>query len=340
MKIPSSARYNYCCKKATGFLINENIISLPFDVDEIMRKYKWSNLKYSQLALKHNVSINDIIESYGSEDGYTIFNGRNYSIAYNDTITTKQRICFTKLHEIGHIYLNHFKDFSETILSRSNISESQYKILENEANCFARNVLSPIVLVDYLNLSESNIINAFGITNSAAVTRLKLKHSDLYWITSDDYELLLKHFEPFIYRATHSYHCSNCQTVFVAGNASYCPTCSDRIKKIKLHIRSDFDMIYPGYEVNERGQLIQCHWCGNDEIDDKAEYCKICGEYIINKCTNQNCGRTFASNARYCSLCGCDTTFYKQGLLPAWNVDDPAQEEAAATINNDFLGPL
>ena len=333
MKIPSSARYNYCCKKAIEFLINENIILFPFDADEIMRKYKWSNLKYSQLALKHNVSINDIIESYDSEDGYTIFNGRNYSITYNDTIATKQRIYFTKLHEIGHIYLGHFKDFSETILSRSNISESQYKILENEANCFARNVLSPIVLVDYLNLSKSNIVNAFNVTDAAATTRLDFKRRDLYWITSHDYKLLLEHFKPFIYKATHAYHCSNCQTVFVAENANYCPICSNRAKKIKLHIRSDFDMIYPGYKVTEKGQLMQCIHCQNEEIEDGAYYCKICGASVVNECSHPDCRRASDSNARYCISCGSETTFYKQGLLPA-------QEEAAAAINNDFLGPL
>lgn len=228
MKIPRSARYDYCCEKTTEFLINENIILLPFDADKIIKKHKWSMLKYSNLAIKKNVSINDIIESYDSEDGYTIFNGRNYSIAYNDTITTKQRIYFTKLHEIGHIYLNHFKDFNETILYRSNMTESEYKILENEANCFARNVLSPIVLVNYLNLSESNIIDTFGITNSAAIVRVKLKHSDMYWTTNDDYNLLLEHFKPFIYKATHAYHCSNCQTVFVAENANYRPICNNR----------------------------------------------------------------------------------------------------------------
>ena len=97
-------------------------------------------------------------------------------------------------------------------------------------------------------------------------------------------------------------------------------------------------MIYPGYEVNGQGQLIQCIRCQNEEIEESAYYCKICGASVVNECSN--CGQPFASNARYCSLCGCDTTFYEQGLLSAWNVDNPAQEEAAAAINNDFLGPL
>ena len=81
------------------------------------------------LAKEHNVNLADIIEAYQSEDGYSIYNGRNYTIAYNNTHIPK-RIYFTKLHEIGHIYLNHLLIFKETILNRSNMTKSKYKVLE------------------------------------------------------------------------------------------------------------------------------------------------------------------------------------------------------------------
>lgn len=329
MKIPKSARYDYCCNRATEFLIEENITTLPFDADKILKKHKWAKLKYSQLALKHSATLDDIIDAYDSEDGYSIFNGRNYAISYNDMQTVKQRIYFTKLHEIGHIYLNHFKDFEATILKRSDLTNPEYKVLENEANCFARNVLSPIALVNCLNYNKSDVINAFNITESAANTRLMLKHSDMYWISNEDYILQFNHFKNYIYNATHSYHCSNCQSSFIAESANYCPICGHKPNKIKLHIRSDFDMIYSGYDVNEKGQVKQCPQCENDEIDSNANYCKICGIPVINECTNFACAAPASGNARYCIICGSKTTFYDQHILSDWNTDTLSEEEAA-----------
>ena len=346
MNIPRVARYDYVLKKSCEFILSENFKIFPINPFNIINKKKWGLITYTELSQINCITTDSVCKAFKTEHSYSIYDGI-YVIAYNNGKSVG-RTLFNLLHEIGHIVLNHFVDFKDTILldfnevilRNNSLTEGKYKILENEANCFARNALSPIVLVNYLNLSESNIVNAFNVTDAAATTRLDFKRRDLYWITSHDYKLLLEHFKPFIYKATHAYHCSNCQTVFVAENANYCPICSNRAKKIKLHIRSDFDMIYPGYKVAEKGQLMQCIRCQNEEIEESAYYCKICGASVVNECSNQNCRQSSDSNARYCISCGCDTTFYEQGLLPAWNVDDPAQEESAVAINNDFLGPL
>ena len=89
-------------------------------------------------------------------------------------------------------------------------------------------------------------------------------------------------------------------------------------------------MIYPEFEVDEKSQLIQCPWCGNEEIDDKAEYCKVCCKPVINKCTNFNCDELAVGNARYCILCGAKTTFYEYGLLKDWQ-EVTSEENVAAT---------
>ncbi len=63
----------------------------------------------------------------------------------NDTIRSQGRIRFTLMHEIAHILLTHLIDFNETILIRNALTKSKYKILENESNAFARNVLIPAI---------------------------------------------------------------------------------------------------------------------------------------------------------------------------------------------------
>lgn len=223
MNVPRVARYDYVLKKSCEFILSENFKVFPINPFTIISKNKWGLITYTELAKINCITVDSVCKNLKTEHSYSIYDGV-YAIAYNNEKSVG-RTLFNLLHEIGHIVLNHFVDFNKTILINNPL---EYKILENEANCFARNVLSPIVLVNYLNLSESDIINTFGMTNSAAVTRLKLKHADLYWIKSYDYNLLLEHFKPFIYKATHAYHCSNCQTVFVAENASYRPICNNR----------------------------------------------------------------------------------------------------------------
>jgi len=195
----SSARYGYVYKKVTEFIIENAIVNFPIDIKKIANSKGWATYSYREAEFL-GMPEEYCYRIFGKNGGTSPDDGDNI-IFYNDNPTenVEGRIRFTLTHEVGHIYLNHFSDFDY-----ANISKIEHKYLEDEVNCFARNVLSPIVLVDYLNLSESNIINIFGMTNSAAVVRLKLKHSDMYWTTNDDYNLLLEHFKPFIYKSTHA----------------------------------------------------------------------------------------------------------------------------------------
>lgn len=195
----SSARYSYVYKKVTEFIKENAIVNFPIDIKKIANNKGWATYSYNEAEFL-GMPKEYCYKIFGKNGGTSPDDGDNI-IFYNDNPTenVEGRIRFTLAHEVGHIYLKHFSDFDY-----ANISKKEHKYLEDEVNCFARNVLSPIVLVDYLNLSESNIINIFGMTNSAAVVRLKLKHSDLYWTTNDDYNLLLEHFKPFIYKATHA----------------------------------------------------------------------------------------------------------------------------------------
>ncbi|MDU7365380.1 ImmA/IrrE family metallo-endopeptidase [Clostridium sp.] len=334
--IPKYARYEYCINKATEFILNENINKFPFDCDDIIRNKKWSRLKYESLASKLNVSIDDIIDAYGSEDGYSIYNGRNYSIAYNNTHIPK-RIYFTKLHEIGHIYLNHFIDFDETIITRSNLSENNYKVLENEANCFARNVIAPAVVVKHLNLdTPTKISTYFGITNSAAKTRLDLLNLDYKYISKYDENNLLSLFEKNMYKN----FCPNCLHDFISKTSKYCPICGDN----KL-ILGDGNMKYDSIELYENSKAKICPICENELTNIEGSYCQICGTHIINKCTNDFCDSLLSGESRYCSHCGSKSTFYQNGLLNDWeeikakDIDEFEFPDIYSTpvINNDDM---
>lgn len=348
MKIPSVARYKYCCKKANEFLIKEHINKLPFDADKIIMKHKWAKLKYSALAKDHNVKISDIVNAYNSEDGYSIYTGNNYAIAYNDKISTTQRIYFTKLHEIGHIYLGHFKDFEATILNRSNLTDCEYKVLENEANCFARNILLPASLILELKIVNKQVLSSmFDITLPAVKARLELLKYDLMDFSENDLNIQRKNFYEFINKK----YCLNCGYTFISKDVKYCPICG----AIKME-RGDSKMHYrKGIELDSNNHAVICPKCGNEDIKPTDLRCPICNAHLIQECDDETyddsygneiisahrCGnKTMDSNARYCPICGNKTTFYNHGYLQDWEVEredierEEAEKQAAISIAN------
>ncbi|MDB2104037.1 ImmA/IrrE family metallo-endopeptidase [Clostridium paraputrificum] len=334
--IPKYARYKYCINKSIEFILNENINRFPFDSDTIIKNRKWARIKYENLAEEHNVNLADIIEAYQSEDGYSIYNGRNYTIAYNNTHIPK-RIYFTKLHEIGHIYLNHFIDFEETILNRSNMTKSKYKVLENEANCFARNVIAPAVIVKHLKLDTPiKVSKYFGITKQCSETRLDLLQYDLKHISKEIESQQLEFFKKYLYKK----QCLNCKNGTTDENIFYCPICGHN----KL-IWGDGEMNYDYILLNDRSKAKICPTCENENTNIDGNFCQICGTQILNECTSHKCKSTLSGDARYCSFCGCESTFSRDGLLKDWQIVKSEQEfldldtkpiDSFSSAQNDF----
>lgn len=127
MIFPRTARYNKVMVHVNNLFIQEDIKTFPIDPFQIIENNKWGLVTYSELAWEKGVLVEDIIEAFQSEDGYTIYDGTNYTIAYNNTIKNRGRIRFTLMHEIGHIYMNHLVDFEETILMRNTLTEKNIR---------------------------------------------------------------------------------------------------------------------------------------------------------------------------------------------------------------------
>ena len=140
MKVPQYARYGYCYTKSCEFLEEFKIKAFPINVLEIVHQQKWGLVPYSEFMNEFHCDRQTVIRILGSSDGYTIWDGTNYSIAYNDDPKLGDRIRFTIMHEIGHIYLSHLLDFEATKIYRGSLTKSENRVLENEANAFARNV--------------------------------------------------------------------------------------------------------------------------------------------------------------------------------------------------------
>lgn len=321
MKIPSYARYDFCNKKACEFIEEYNIKSFPIDVENLIHENKWGLVKYSDLMKKFQCDRQTVIRYLGSQDGYTIWNGDNYTIAYNDDVLLGERTRFTLMHEIGHIYLNHLIDFESTQIYRGSLTQSENKVLENEANAFARNVLVPISMyVTIKNKSIPNIARTFGITHAAAAARIDFIDKDVALFKSLN---LVQKAMLVYHRFMNKQKCSICNAQFFS-KYPYCPICG---WKNALQW-GDGKMIYKGLDIYENGKLKICPRCNNEETAIKGNSCQICGLHLTNYCSANGCensyGTPLPSNARYCPVCGATTTFYDSGILKAWNAgSDP-----------------
>lgn len=200
--IKTKANYEFATKMAYKFLIAEGITSFPIDVFALVKKHKWAIITFNELAQQLGISYELLKESLGDCWGTVHFNGINYAIAYDDDLC-KGAQYFTILHEIGHILMGHLTSKGCIKVHSNDIelgNENEYEKMENEANCFARNVAAPISLLDELEfgIDEEYLAAHFCITPKAAKSRLDLVKSDRYYLKSVDKNKLLHNCSDFL----------------------------------------------------------------------------------------------------------------------------------------------
>lgn len=125
-----------------------------YSYSEAIEKYHWD----PEILFSPSDSGFTLVEKSQSQIKSIIF--------YNDH-DPRERIRFTIAHEIGHIVLGHLE---------------KNKNFENEANCFARNLLCPIYAKDML-ISDccEEYHDVFGVSLDMASVTLPLRSSDYYY---------------------------------------------------------------------------------------------------------------------------------------------------------------
>ena len=328
--IPLKPRINRAQEIARGLLLAHKVSSFPVDVISIIKNTGICILKkYSKQAIKHNLPFEYFCENFG-KDGATLYKAgkkKPYTILYNDLRQPFTRVRWTLAHELGHVILRHSEEFEETKLIRNGLTDESYKVLDDEADAFAAELLSPvIVLIAAGWTSKSDIMTHCLLSNDAAKYRSKSvlgvkKVKEFYFIHE---QRLFKSFYNHIYLN----YCPECKIYFVSKEAKYCPICGANHliwKKGEPNI-----MYYPGIKVDENSKAVKCPHCDNEEILEKGEYCIICGTMLVNKCLRRaesengyieyydGCGKLLPGNARYCPYCGGESSFFVNGLLSSW----------------------
>lgn len=306
--------YDKAVRESINVLMDFDFNTIPIDLDIIFKKYKRTIRKcsYTKFASKRNLSIEEVCEYFESDLGACAYDRKTerYIIYYNDTKNNGQLDRFTIAHELGHVFLRHYDEVDGDVLLRKKIPGRKYKGLEDEANCFARNLLSPVPLVNRVIDMDSGfdvdeLMEAFNISFYASHVRKNFFILDKYRIRSTDY----KYFNT--YNITFGYNCINCGNVDVESS-EYCKICGIKNEPFE---KSHGVLYNDGIETNENKRVIQCPVCENEAFTEGLYYCKICGTERYNYCRHPDCGQPNDGNARYCRYCGSKTVYFKRGLL-------------------------
>lgn len=357
--IPKKPRFDLACRSAYQTLHYLKIHSFPFNILPILDKFNIMVATYGEVAKGSGKSIQDIIISTGTEDGLTIYAHGTYIVLYNETIQVSGRIRWTLAHELGHIVLKHFTDFDATQLTRGGLTDSEYKVLDREANTFASEFLCSPALVNVLPISNTNAISTIlGISyEAAAYAKKKLQ----------DYPLLHTRHSSFFRKQFYDFlnvkYCMNCQCRFVSKNAKFCPICGSEniqwgnFKQPTFIFFRDKEtkkvpvMHYKNYPTTVTGHVKdQCIRCENEDLKEDFKFCPICGLSTTNKCVGVpddwsdedtppqapcELGQTLPPNARYCPYCGGYSDYYIRQALPSWKDEvKQIQEEETEGYNS------
>ena len=192
--------YENAIKAACNFLIATQTGSLPIDPFQTIENQGWILVPYTDFAHQKQIYLSRLITLMGSEDSVTLYDVEEdqYYICYNDTKPI-ERIRFTLAHEIGHIVQRHFLIPGVTALNFSNnllIHGDANKPLEQEANTFAANFLSPAPLFRIFNLETTDIQRIFKISAESACYRQQYARYDANKIPRSISSLILEMFTP------------------------------------------------------------------------------------------------------------------------------------------------
>ena len=170
--------------KAHSFIYDYGIHWLPINPEDIIDQNPNWRLKYvPQLAYEIGKSEQYVLDHVmRSQDGLSMYDVKKgiYDIIINaaDNIPPG-RVLWTKLHEIGHIYLGHLADNRLTEIKKEALSPELYAQMEFEADMFAGEVLASKWLMRSLDIyDEKDITFICGISDEAALVRYKKATED------------------------------------------------------------------------------------------------------------------------------------------------------------------
>ena len=143
-----------------------------------------------------------------------------FCIVYRDEGTDPALLRYALCRELGHLFLNQFRDFPEKMGSRRRSDP----VLDAEADAFARNLLSPVPLVDIIRYNRPRQARAvlFGMPRAAWIRRLDALAADRACMDDGMANTLILLYHDFLLGR----RCSACGQLFTdSAQQNACPFC-------------------------------------------------------------------------------------------------------------------
>ena len=286
---------------AHRFMEEFGIRWLPVDPENIIDQCPSWHLKYvHQVAYETGQTEEHILNHVmRSQDGLSLYDVKRdtYDIIINAAEEIPPgRILWTKMHEIGHIYLGHLKN-GATELRKDELGTELYSQLEFEADLFAGEVLASKWLMRQMDIiSEKDIADICGISDTAARNRYKRATEDYSYVPAN-VTFTLHRFEEYLKEIT---------------------VCADR-SELEL---GRFAMVNPPQPMFDKpmAPFLRragiCPFCGKT-YGDGARFCSHCGSALkkaYNRIPGAYCGNRQPAGAAFCEKCGNPVLRIRQGF--------------------------
>ena len=178
----SEPNYKRATNKAYNVLLQYRLETCPINLKLLVFELPTNIRIFSYSQFSDSILMHYNFSSIApSKHGFIVYNKniKKYILCYNDEDNIPV-YRFTIAHELGHYFLNHMIDNNYT---------------NKEANCFARNLLSPVPIIERLSIYDTkNLINWFNLSYSAAKIRQKYIVTDLINISIENKSNILKIF--------------------------------------------------------------------------------------------------------------------------------------------------
>lgn len=350
-EIPNEPRFDYVRDRAYWLLLELGVSEFPVSPWDIIKEYSSNISCVSWSELRNECGETDPFQlAKTGADAKVLRKDKQFLIVYDDVGVSNngrkpsdERIRWTIMHELGHIFLFHLNEFDEAYLDRGGLTDSQYGVLEKEANFFAAEMYIPTALFKYFDTATvEDLIVLCDISREAAQRRHRALYENTYHPNSSLDNSILRNFNNFIEEGRYaesqykgivkrwgrrnykellnlSRKCPICHAFTVEPTAKYCTRCGyefeeENIQGSFYERLEEARRLSDSYSVFERrlptssdDKLIVCPVCLNQDISPDDEFCSICGQPLTNTCLEDR--KEIDANYRHCPDCGEPTTF-------------------------------
>ena len=145
-----------------------------------------------------------------------------FCIVFRDDSGDPDRLRFPLCHELGHLFMNHYRDYPEQMEP----GQMARSCLEAEADAFARNLLAPVPIVDVIRYNRPRQARGkvFGLPRNAWVNRLDVLSGDRAYMDEDMANSLIWLFHEYLLGR----RCTQCGCTYTHSEdkqEDVCPVC-------------------------------------------------------------------------------------------------------------------